>query len=95
MTRYQIAVHIVPRRGILDPQGKAVAGALHALGFTGVHDVHVGRHVVLELDAESEEAAESAVRTMCERLLANPVTEDFEIEAVGAAGGRAAGAGTR
>jgi phosphoribosylformylglycinamidine synthase len=84
MTRYRVAVHIVPRRGILDPQGKAVADALHALGFAQVGDVHVGRHVVLELDAASEAAAREDVRTMCERLLANPVTEDFEIEAVAA-----------
>jgi len=82
MNRYRVAVHIVPRRGILDPQGKAVADALHALGFASVQDVHVGRHVVLELDADSEESARRDVRTMCERLLANPVTEDFEIEDV-------------
>ena len=75
-------MHIVPRRGILDPQGKAVADALHALGFALVHDVHVGRHVVLELDADDEAAAREDVRTMCERLLANPVTEDFEIETI-------------
>ena len=52
MSRFRIAVHITPRRGILDPQGKAVADALHTLGFAGVHDVHVGRHVVVELDAD-------------------------------------------
>ena len=85
MSRYRVAVHIVPRRGILDPQGKAVAGALHSLGFDGVHDVHVGRHIVLELDAADDGAAERSARDMCERLLANPVTEDFEIAAVGAA----------
>ena len=80
MTRFRVAVHITPRRGILDPQGKAVAGALHTLGFAGIHDVHVGRHIVLELDALDAAAAEHDVRAMCERLLANPVTEDFEIE---------------
>ena len=84
MSRYRVAVHIVPRRGILDPQGKAVADALHTLGFAGVREVHVGRHIVLEVDAASEAAAQEDVRTMCERLLANPVTEDFEIEGVGA-----------
>jgi phosphoribosylformylglycinamidine synthase subunit PurS len=92
MTRYRVSVHIVPRKGILDPQGKAVADALHALGFGAVRDVHVGRHVVLELEADSEDRAASEARTMCERLLANPVTEDYEIEGVsrdGAAGARA------
>jgi phosphoribosylformylglycinamidine synthase PurS subunit len=82
MTRYRVAVHITPRRGILDPQGKAVAGALHALGFASVADVHVGRHIVVELDAADERAADQAARSMCERLLANPVTEDFEVAEV-------------
>jgi phosphoribosylformylglycinamidine synthase len=82
MTRYRVAVHIVPRRGLLDPQGKAVADALHTLGFAGVQDVRVGRHLVIDADAGSRADAERAVRDMCERLLANPVTEDFEIAGV-------------
>ena len=82
MTRYRLRIHIVPRRGILDPQGKAVSDALHTLGFAGVGDVRVGRYLVVETDAASEEAAHKDARTMCERLLANPVTEDFEIAAV-------------
>jgi phosphoribosylformylglycinamidine synthase subunit PurS len=82
MTRFRVAVHIVPRRGILDPQGKAVADALHSLGFPGVGDVHVGRHLVLDVDAADERAAGASVRAMCEKLLANPVTEDYEIASV-------------
>lgn len=85
MSRYRVAVQIVPRRGILDPQGKAVTGALQSLGFEHVHDVHVGRHIVIETDAASSDAARDSVREMCERLLANPVTEDFEIASVEAA----------
>jgi phosphoribosylformylglycinamidine synthase subunit PurS len=82
MSRFSVALHIVPRRGILDPQGQAVAEALHTLGFHAVEDVHVGRHVVVELDAASAADAERDARAMCERLLANPVTEDFEIAGV-------------
>jgi phosphoribosylformylglycinamidine synthase len=82
MTRFRCAVHIVPRRGILDPQGKAVAGALHSLGFDQVSDVRVGRHVVVETAADSVEAARAHIVAMCEKLLANPVTEDFEIAGV-------------
>lgn len=82
MNRYRVAVHIVPRRGLLDPQGKAVADALHTLGFAGVSDVRVGRHLVIDADAADAGAAEQSARAMCERLLANPVTEDFEIAAV-------------
>ena len=85
MTHFRVALHIVPRRGLLDPQGKAVADALHTLGFKSVSDVHVGRHVVVELDARDASDAEKEARAMCERLLANPVTEDFEIAAVGGA----------
>jgi phosphoribosylformylglycinamidine synthase PurS subunit len=77
---WRVSVHITPRRGILDPQGKAVEGALHSLGFETVRDVHVGRHIIVENDAASEDEARSAVTAMCERLLANPVTEDFEIQ---------------
>jgi phosphoribosylformylglycinamidine synthase len=82
MSLYRIAVHIVPRRGILDPQGKTVADALHTLGFGAVRDVHVGRHIVVDLDARDKKTAEQSTRDMCERLLANPVTEDFEIASV-------------
>ena len=82
MTPYRLRIHIVPRRGILDPQGKAVTDALHTLGFAAVGDVRVGRYLVVETDAASEDAARQDARTMCERLLANPVTEDFEIAAV-------------
>lgn len=82
MSRYRVAVHIVPRRGLLDPQGKAVADALHTLGFSAVQDVHVGRHIVVDMDAQDTATAERATRDMCQKLLANPVTEDFEIASV-------------
>lgn len=82
MTRYRVAVHISPRQGILDPQGRTVADALHSLGFASVRDVHVGRHIVVELDAGDIATAKGSTREMCERLLANPVTEDFSIASV-------------
>lgn len=82
MTRYRLAIHIVPRRGILDPQGTAVAHALHSLGFPHVGDVRVGRHIVVDTDAGSPDDARAAATSMCEKLLANPVTEDFEIASV-------------
>ncbi len=82
MKRFRIGVHVVPRRGILDPQGQAVAEALHTLGFGDVETVHVGRHIVVDVAAPKREAAEDSVRDMCRKLLANPVTEDFEIAKV-------------
>ena len=84
MSRYRVAVHIVPRRGLLDPQGKAVTDALHTLGFSAVQDVHVGRHIVLEMDASDKSSAERTTRDICQKLLANPVIEDYEIASVSA-----------
>lgn len=84
MKSFRVSVHIVPRKGLLDPQGKAVADALHTLGFQAVSDVHVGRHLLIDTTAADAAAAEASVREMCARLLANPVTEDFEIAGVSA-----------
>jgi phosphoribosylformylglycinamidine synthase len=67
-------VLVKPKAGILDPQGQAVERALPALGFTGVRNVHVGR--LIELDVEDPER----LPEMCERLLTNPLIEDYEIE---------------
>ena len=83
--RYRVAVHVVPRQGLLDPQGKAVADALHTLGFGSVASVHVGRHLVLEVEARDESDARELTKRMCAQLLANPVTEDFEIASVSGA----------
>lgn len=89
MTEYAIEVRVTPRRGILDPQGKAVGGALQSLGFDGVGDVHVGRLIVFTLQAGSESEARERVDGMCRQLLANPVTEDYDV-AVRAPAGSAA-----
>jgi len=80
MANFRIAVHITPRKGLLDPQGNAVKGALQTLGFQSVKEAHVGRYIILEIDAYEAIAAEETVTDMCRKLLANPVTEDFEIE---------------
>jgi phosphoribosylformylglycinamidine synthase subunit PurS len=69
-------VLIRPKEGILDPQGQAVEQALPALGFEGVRNVHVGR--LIELDVEDAEQ----LPAMCERLLANPLIEDYEVVGV-------------
>jgi phosphoribosylformylglycinamidine synthase len=69
-------VLIRPKAGILDPQGVAVERALPALGFAGVANVHIGR--LVELDVEDE----SQLDAMCRKLLANPLIEDYEIQAV-------------
>jgi phosphoribosylformylglycinamidine synthase len=76
----QVKVFVTPRKGILDPQGRAVEGALKSLGFDGVASVHVGRYVVIEIDAPSKAAAEASARQMCDKLLANPNIEDYRVE---------------
>jgi phosphoribosylformylglycinamidine synthase PurS subunit len=70
----RVRVLIRPKEGILDPQGKAVERALPALGFSGVENVHIGR--LVELDVEDP----SQVEQLCERLLANTLIEDYEIQ---------------
>ena len=71
---------IRPKAGILDPQGDAVARALPALGFAGVSRVHVGR--LIELDVEDP----AQLEPMCEKLLANPLVEDYEVELLDGSG---------
>jgi len=75
-------VTVTPRRGILDPQGKAVQQSLHALGFPEVGEVRVGKYIELRLrDVDRAQAAER-VAGMCQQLLANGVIEDFRVEIV-------------
>ena len=69
----RVRVLIRPKAGILDPQGIAVERALPALGFTGVSQVHVGRLIELEVEDASQ------LDAMCQKLLANPLIEDYEI----------------
>ncbi|HEX6133701.1 MAG TPA: phosphoribosylformylglycinamidine synthase subunit PurS [Longimicrobiales bacterium] len=79
MSSYTAEVRITPRAGLLDPEGKAVQNALHSLDFDAVEDVRVGRLVRLRLRADSDDDARRNADEMCRRLLANPVTEDYEI----------------
>jgi phosphoribosylformylglycinamidine synthase len=73
-------VMVTPKAGVLDPQGKAVQQSLHTLGYPEVSDVRIGRYVELRLADVSRESAESRVREMCERLLANQVIEDYRFD---------------
>jgi phosphoribosylformylglycinamidine synthase len=77
--RFEVEVLVTLKRGLADPQGKAVEGALPALGWTNVSGVRVGKVVRLELEAADEDAARSQVAEMATRLLSNPVIEDHEI----------------
>lgn len=80
MAAIRARVFVTPKRGILDPQGKAVQQGLHALGFLEVGDVRVGKYVEMRLKDVSTAAATDRVRAMCDRLLANKVIEDYRVE---------------
>jgi len=77
---YRVNVRVMPRSGLLDPQGQAVEHALSALGFAEAGEVRVGRAIQLEVAAPSRADAEARARQMCDKLLANPVTEDYLLE---------------
>jgi len=80
VSRFRLAVRVIPRPGLLDPEGRAIQNALHSLDYQQVHEVRVGKLLYLDVEAASEDEARQGAQAMCERLLANPVTEDFEIE---------------
>ena len=73
-------VHVTLKPGVLDPQGKAIAGALDSLGFDGVGEVHQGKVIDLEIDGSDPAEARERVEAMCRKLLANTVIEDYAIE---------------
>lgn len=83
---FQVEIQIVPRAGVLDPHGEAVHTALGALGFTSVQHVQVGRLIRLEIEARSPEEAWERTTAMCERLLVNAVTEEYQLRIVEPAG---------
>jgi phosphoribosylformylglycinamidine synthase subunit PurS len=83
--RHTFEVLVTLKPGLADPQGKAVEASLPALGFADVSDVHVGRHVRLEVEAASEAEARAQVDDIARRLLSNPVIEDYRVIGTSAA----------
>ena len=79
MSVFRVEVRVMPRAALLDPQGQAVEHALAALRFPEARNVHVGRAIALEVTAPSAADAEAVVRRMCDKLLANPVIEDWTV----------------
>jgi phosphoribosylformylglycinamidine synthase subunit PurS len=75
--RFEVVVDL--KEGLADPQGKAIEDALPAMGWSGISDVRVGKHVSMTVDAQSEEEARGLVEEVARRLLSNPVIEDFRI----------------
>ncbi|MDA0738996.1 MAG: phosphoribosylformylglycinamidine synthase subunit PurS [Nitrospirae bacterium] len=73
-------IHVTLKSGILDPQGRAIQQSLATLGFSSVHDVRVGKFLEVELGDSDQSQAESQLKAMCEKLLANTVIEDYRYE---------------
>lgn len=73
-------ITVTLKSGVLDPQGKAIEGALAGLGFSGANDVRQGKVIEMKLDEADETSARAKVEEMCKKLLANPVMENYAIE---------------
>lgn len=78
----RVKIFVSLKRGVLDPQGKAIERSLHTLGYPEIQDVRMGKYLELDIDTASREVAEIRIREMCDKLLANPVIEDYRFEIV-------------
>jgi phosphoribosylformylglycinamidine synthase len=79
MTLFSVHVDVMLKPGIADPQGQTIERALPALGYSGVSDIRVGKRIELTVEAADESDARDRITEMCERLLANPVIESYEV----------------
>ena len=76
-------IYVTPKKAVLDPQGKAVANALHSLGYAAVKEVRIGKYMEVELDGADNAAVQKQLDEMCLRILSNPVIEDYRFELEG------------
>ena len=76
----RVKIFVSLKRGVLDPQGKAIERSLHSLGYGEAHDVRMGKYIELDVDSDSCESVVARIREMCDKLLANPVIEDYRFE---------------
>mgnify|MGYP001404322631 CR=1 FL=1 len=77
---WKAVVYVTVKEGVLDPEGQAVERALHSLGYGEASGVRVGKYIELTLDTADRDEAESRLKQMCEKLLTNPVVEDYRYE---------------
>ena len=77
MKKFQAEIDVMPKKEILDPQGKAVTGSMKNLGLAEIQNVRIGKHISLEIEAGSAEAAHSKVDQACKNLLANLIMESY------------------
>jgi phosphoribosylformylglycinamidine synthase len=79
---YKAQIKVTLRKSILDPQGKTIEHSIQSLGYKNVTDTRIGKYIELKLDASSENEAKKITEEVCNRLLANPVMEDYEFSIV-------------
>ncbi|MDN5287061.1 MAG: purS [Mucilaginibacter sp.] len=77
MTKFQAEIDVMPKKEILDPQGKAVTGSMKNLGLAEIQNVRIGKHITLEIEADSAETAHAKVEQACKNLLANLIMESY------------------
>jgi len=77
MTKFQAEIDVMPKKEILDPQGKAVTGSMKNLGLSEIHNVRIGKHITLEIEADNAETAHNKVDQACKSLLANLIMESY------------------
>ncbi|MDI3533794.1 MAG: phosphoribosylformylglycinamidine synthase subunit PurS [Thermosediminibacterales bacterium] len=75
-----VKVYVTLKKGVLDPKGTAVKSSLNSMGFEGVEDVRIGKYMEIKLNIDGREEAAEKVKEMCDKLLANPVIEDYDFE---------------
>lgn len=76
-------IYVTHKKGVLDPQGKTVESALKSLGYKNLRDLHIGKYIELEIEVKDKTKAEKQVQEMCNKLLANPIIEQFTFEVLG------------
>ena len=79
---FKATVYVTLKENVLDPQGNAIQQSLHSLGYDEVKDVRIGKYMEVEIDTDKKAAAEERLREMCEKLLSNPVIEDYRYDLV-------------
>lgn len=82
MPKYKAEIDVMPLKALLDPQGKAVTGSMKNIGLSEIQNVRIGKHISLEIDAPSKDAAKTKVDEACKKLLANAIMEGYEFELV-------------
>ena len=78
--KFRAEIDVMPLKALLDPQGKAVTGSMKNLGLPEIQNVRIGKHITLEIEADSKESAQTKVDEACKKLLANQIMEFYEFE---------------